>query len=282
VKRLIAIVLFVLGGLTASAEAQEVPNKPQVKLDPAKAYVLYQGNKLGQTLTLISIPTSQAREEYQRKWRAALAEAKIKYQADLSAWNHRAAGEMQGGAKPGPKPVAPTETNFNLPLPINVIKIGVFNRFFAKSGNSTVYLAEIPAGDYYVADAPYGMFYNVPATCLCLGTVRFHVSAGQITDMGRIVSNYYEGIVQARAKGTPKPRNYLDLPEGVTSMAIVPAHAGDKVDPRIGNFPVNPAAYRPFGKFPNIANYLVDRLTAMPGVFRYDRDTMVDLTSGAE
>jgi hypothetical protein len=247
-------------------------------LDPANAYVMYEGNKLGQTLTLISIPSKEEQAEYQQNWRAAFEAAKVKYRADLSVWNQQSASQAQGGTKPSPRPVEPSETSFNIPLPIKVVAIGDSGRFFAKTGDATVYLAAIPAGDYYVADAPYGMFYNVPATCLCLGTVRFHIAAGEITNMGRIVSTYYDAIVAARTSGKPKPRNYLDLPEGTTSLAIVPARGGEKVDPRIGSFPVRPAAYHPFGKFPNISNYVVDRLTAMPGVFRYDRDKMVDLT----
>jgi hypothetical protein len=252
---------------------EEVRDAPRVTLDPASAYVMFTGNKLGQTLTLISIPTKQEQDDYRQRRSAALAEAKRRYPEALAAWNQQAAG----GKPSSPKPVEPGEENFSFPLPINVVRMG--DHFFARSDHGTVYLSSVPPGDYYVADAPFGLVYNVPPTCFCLGTVRFHVAAGQVTDMGRLVSNYYELLTRARATGTPKPRTHFDFPEGVTSMKIEPAAAGDPVDPRFAGFAVTPAAYRPFGKFPNTSDYIVDRLTAMPGVFRYERDRMIDLTT---
>ncbi|MDB5673908.1 MAG: hypothetical protein JWM65_890 [Sphingomonas bacterium] len=278
-RRLLALCLLWLacapGAAAGQLAGEEVRDAPRVTLDPARAYVMFTGNKLGQTLTLISIPTKQEQDDYRQRRSAALAEAKRHYPEALAAWNQQAAG----GKPSDPKPVEPSEENFRFPLPINVVSMGVFNHFFAKSDRGTVYLSSIPAGDYYVADAPFGLVYNVPPTCFCLGTVRFHVAAGRVTNMGRLVSNYYEALMRARATGTPKPRTHFDFPEGVTSMTIEPAAAGDPVDPRLGGFPVTPAAYRPFGKFPNTSNYIVDRLTAMPGVFRYERDRMIDLTT---
>lgn len=281
-KRLLAAALLWLIGAPAAALAEDVRNTPQVTLDPAKAYVMYAGNRLGQTLTLISIATREEQEAYRQHRATALAEAKRQYPTALAAWNARAAAVKPGGRPPADKPVEPTEDNFSFPLPVTVVQIGLGNHFFARNSERTVYLASLPPGDYYVADVPYGMFYNVPETCLCLGTVRFHVAAGQITNMGLIVSNYYELLMRARANGTPKPRTHFDFPEGMTSMSIEPAKASDPADPRLGAFPVVPAAYRPFGKFPNTSHYFVDRLTAMPGVFRYERDRMIDLTTGTE
>ena len=260
----------------AGASAEPVKNKPQIALDPTQAYVMCAGAHWGQTLTIVSIPTSADMEAYRRNRSAALEQARRDYAQKLATWQARKPGDT------APQPVEPSDATFAFRLPVVAVTMGAFpGDRFAKTDTRSIYLESLPPGDYYV-DGPIfnGPADGVQATCMCL-TVRFHVSAGQITDMGRIVSNFYEAKQRARAAGAPPPRSPLDLPDGVTTMAIEPAQPGAPVDPRIGAFPVRPAEYHPFGKFQNTTGELVDRLTEMPGVFRYDGDVMVDLTGGA-
>ncbi|MDH7975785.1 hypothetical protein QH494_26675 [Sphingomonas sp. AR_OL41] len=252
----------------APAAADPVKDKPQITLDPARAYVMYAGDPQGQGLNIVSIPTAAEMAAYRQGRAAALEQAKRDYAGQLAAWNERKPGSA------APRPVEPSEATLQFPLPVHFAAMGVFSSDrFAKSATQSVYLEAVPPGDYYVE--------GTLVTCLCLGTVRFHVGAGQITDLGRVVYTFWEAKRRAKADGTAPPRTLFDLPEGVTTMAIEPARPGAAIDPRIGTFPVVPAAYHSFGKIPNGGANLIDRLTAMPGVFRYDRDVMIDLTGAA-
>lgn len=269
----------------AVAVAQAVADKPTVALDPAKAYVMYATYKGGQAMELIRDPDASDIATYKAAKARALAKARKRYASKLRTWQDQSDPKRATpGVAAGPKPVEPTDDTFAFhPIELDtMVPIGPMNRF-SKAGEQSVYLHEVVPGNYTV----YGPIFALPngtavGTCLCMGTVQFKVEPGAVTDMGFMVGNMVELNRQLKETGASPIRDPLELPEGMTTFAIDQNRAGRIADPRIGTYPVRSAIYRPAGKRSNWHGVTVDRLSAMPAIFRYERDRQIDLTSPAQ
>lgn len=260
-------------------ESLPVKDKPVVALNAQKAYVLLRTDQQ-QSLYLMKIPSPQDQAAYDRLRAGELKKAHAKYlkkKAQYDAAVKSAANQPKG--TPRPKlpdvPIEPTEENFEFTAfgVLAGVSIGPINRF-AKSDGVSTYLQEVTPGDYRIYGplwiGPDGIAYG---SCYCMGSVRFQARAGEIVDMGVILS---------KGADLPKP------PPGDSTMPVImsvaefltPASASLAPDPRLGRLPIVPARYRPVGKLPNYWGVTIGRIQAMPGVLRYDRDRIVDLTSG--
>ncbi len=272
--------------VAAPLAAQAVKDQPAVTLDPAKAYIYYQANRFGTAVKLIREATDKDRAAYAQRRAEALAKARKRYERNHADWiaMSKAAAGNSAMPRPGPEPVAPNDATFTIePIEMSLmVDIGPLNRF-TKAGDASSYLWAVEPGAYRL----YGPVTLNPqgapmGTCLCMGSVRFDVAAGAITDMGTMVLPFYEAVQSARDGAGEKPKTALDLPAGQTSFAIVPAKPGDMIDPRVAGFPAHPAAYRASGRAPNYFGVEIDRLQALPGVLRYERDRIIDEASGQE
>jgi hypothetical protein len=277
---LAAALLMVLPG---AVSAQAVKDKPQVTLDSGTAYIMYSA-KTPAALELIREPTEADVVAYNTRRKTAFDKAHKNYLRKVADWNAQVEAHRRDSAVAivGTRPIEPTEANFSFP-PIEfdmIVAIGPLNRF-SKADDASVYLQAVPAGNYRV----YGpIFVGVDNTvaagvCMCMGTVQFRAESGVITNAGTLRFPLMDAIAAAKGSGGVKPKTALDLPDGVTSLAIEPAAASVAVDPRIGTFPVKPAVLRASGKMPNWYGIEVDRLTAIPGILSYDRDRIVELAS---
>jgi hypothetical protein len=280
------IAIFVLALASAGvAQAQAVKDKPSVTLNPALAYVAYTtpGEPMG--VQLYREPSTAETAAYVLRRKEALDKAREKYAKKIARWTadvkDAAANKARSGPKidSGPRPIEPTDATFAFPpIALELLTaIGPLNRFV--KGDRSIYLHAVPPGTYIVY-GPVTVMPNgtIAGTCLCLGTVRFDVRAGAVTDMGVFHMNMLTAVEGAKAAGATKPRDEFDLPAGVTTFGIEPAAPGARIDARLGAYLIVQARYLPAGKLPNWQGVNVDRLTAMPSVFRYDRDVMIDLT----
>jgi hypothetical protein len=277
------LVAALLMALPGAVSAQAVKDKPQVTLDAGTAYIMYTA-KAPAALELIREPTEADVAAYNTRRKTAFDKAYKSYVRKVADWNAQVEAHRKDPAAAivGTRPVELTEASFSFP-PIEfdmIVAMGPLNRF-SKADDASVYLQAVPPGNYRV----YGpIFVGVDNTvaagvCMCMGTVQFRAEAGAITNVGTLRFPLLDAILAAKASGGEKPKTALDLPDGTTSFAIQPAVAGAMVDPRIGSFPVRPAAYRASGKMPNWYGIEVDRLTAIPGILSYDRDRIVELAS---
>lgn len=260
---------------------QAIADKPQVTLDPARAYLFYTGDKAGQAVKLFRVPDDGDIADYKARRDEAMAKAMRRYERKLASWT----ALNKRGQSAGAKPVAPIDATLAFP-PIEfglMVDMGPLYRF-AKSETQSAYLEAVKPGDYVV----YGPIFvaaqgGAIGQCLCMGTVRFRAEAGKITHLGRMVDNYVAAR-RAVTSGGDRPDDIFDLPDGITAFSIEPVAAPGMPDPRLTSLPVVAADYRASGKLTNWYGIGVDRLTAMPGVLAYDRDRVVDLkaTGGAE
>jgi hypothetical protein len=278
---LIAAVCAMLASSAAVAkepkwETRAVADKPQVLLDPAKAYVLVEAGKAGTWLTLMKTPTAAERAEDEARHEEELAKAHAKWVKKLASWEMQRKGNPQTA---GLRPVEPTRASFAW-APFeqrHVVSIGPLNRF--AKGERSLYLQEVEAGNYVY----YGNVMVVPngavaGTCACMGTVAFEAVAGKIVALGKIGAPFAE--LREQVPEAQRPKTPLDLPQGTTSLRLDPGMPAT-ADPRLPADKTVAASFRPVPWVPNWYGLEIDRLMPIAGVFRYDRAEQVDLTGGA-
>ena len=179
--------------------------------------------------------------------------------------------KLNSGFHVGEKPVEPTEENFDF-TPFNLmatVGIGPVNRF-AKQGVST-YLQEVTPGTYRL----YGFLTANPGmaamgVCYCMGSVKFDAKAGEITDMGVI----------GKPEAVDKPANDFVLPDPDGRIdAVHVGGAGPADRPAARGAAAHGRGFRPRRQVAHYFGLTITRILEMPGVLRYDRDRIVDLTA---
>ena len=278
----------VAGPLVTAADYKAVADKPVAEIDPALSYIMVR--TLGPTaLTFIRRPEQVEIDDYLKRRAAALVKAHGKWVKKHASWQSAAASWDKGSAETKaalPRPVEPVEpTDANLAFaPIereNMISIGPFNRFAKGKGEgSSVFLHRVPPGHYSF----YGPVYTVaqPAgTCLCMGSFGFDVKPGRIVDVGTMKLNWIAARAKAKEEGKPLPRTDMDLPDDINAVGWEPPVAGAAVDPRLATFTVEPGDLHAAGRVPNYYGVTIDRMSPISGVLAYDRDTVVDVKTGA-
>jgi hypothetical protein len=260
-------------------ETAAVKDKPAIGLDPAKAYVMLRSD-IAVPLYLMKIPTADDQANYDKFRADALAKAHSKYvkkQAEYDAAVKEKAKAPKGATLPPlpDKPFEPTEANFDFtPFPLLAgVSIGPINRFAKVDGGLSTYLQELTPGDYRIygplAVAPGG---GAMGSCFCMGSVAFAAKAGEIVDLG---------VIAAKANlQVKRPEGDSSAPVMLDGFFLVPVASSVAIDPRLANARVVPAKFRPVGKLPNYFGLTINRIPPIPGVMRYDRDRIVDLTAG--
>jgi hypothetical protein len=260
-------------------ETAAVKDKPAVVLNSAKAYVMLRSD-IAVPLYLMKVPTADDQTTYDKFRADALAKAHGKYvkkQAEYDVAVKEKASAPKGAALPPlpDKPLEPTEANFQFtPFPLLAgVSIGPINRFAKADGGLSTYLQELTPGEYRIygplATAPNG---GAMGSCFCMGSVAFAAKAGEIVDLGVIAAK--ANLSVKRPEGDSSAPMILDVP------FLVPAGASVAIDPRLSGAHVVPARFRPVGKLPNYFGVTINRIQPIPGVMRYDRDRIVDLTVG--
>lgn len=254
-------------------ENKAVADKPQVVLNPAKAYIVVQGDYQVNPL-LMKRPNAEEAAKHAAKRAEELAKEHEKWVKKHASWQKEIALLSKGTpASSRPKePQEPTEANFSWPRyeQVHPVYIGPQNRFAKAEGGASTYLQEVEPGEYVF----YGsvMMGVAGGICACLGTVAFKADAGKITSLGKMRLPWIESL---RGPKETRAKNSLELPEGTTSLAFAPAPFSD---PRVPADMVVAARFTPVDRMPNWFGLEVDRVMPMEGVMRYDRDKVVDLT----
>lgn len=287
-----ALILSMLASLTLAApalagekhpafvESKPVKDKPAITIDPNRGYVMLRTDQ-ATPLYLMRVPTAEDQAVYDRLRAEALDEARGKYAKKFASYQRakaQADSTPKGVARPSvpEKPVEPTETNFEF-TPFGMmaaVDIGPSNRFAKGKGGASTYLQELTPGEYRIY-GPIQVDNGTPplGTCFCMGSVKFAVRAGEITDMGVILTD--------RLAKPDRPAGDSSMPEMLDVPNYLGAAPADMLlDPRLAQAMVRRADYRPVGKLPNYLGVTVGRIPTMPGVLRYERDRIVDLTTG--
>ncbi|MEL7190601.1 MAG: hypothetical protein AAGK17_13695, partial [Pseudomonadota bacterium] len=174
--------------------------------------------------------------------------------------------------KRGDLPRKPGDFAFGFP-PVEeglMFSIGPLNRF-AKSKTSSLYLQEVPPGEYVY----YGTTNLGYGACACMGTVSFEASAGTITTLR------YDGVwldKDSNPIGRGKMPEGSDTNDALVRVAMVIEPMTDEGrDPRLPSEWLRPAELRPVEFVPNWLGAEINRIAPIPGVLAYERDLVIDV-----
>lgn len=293
-RQLLLLLLTVATVSSGSARAETglvakpVADTKAVTLDPARSYIIVQTPG---PIPMVFIRQSERADvdDYLQRRKAALVKAHARWVRRHTAWvdyvnlykkYKKEPVEGLRYAPPENEPIEPTEANLTFrPIELeNIISIGPINRF-AKSDLRSTYITEVTPGTYSF----YGSILIVPnqtsGVCMCMGTVKFEVKAGQIVHIGTIRPSLADAQAKAKAEGKPVPKDDFDLPDELSTIVWNVPVAGDSIDPRLAGYKIDPAKLIPGGRFANYYGLTIDRVSAIPGVFSYDRGKQLDLTT---
>lgn len=206
------------------------------------------------------------------RYDAARAAAFAKALPDLTKAHQRAVEQYRNsGAGSGPPPTPPSLDNFAFSWDeVANLQDVDFGRKFARNVDEETFLVEALPGDYVL----YGF---TPSTglprlmvCMCLGSVGFSAKAGEVTDLGYLISDY-----ASEASQIPELAGAAGY-----SGTVRPVRADSSRAPELAEAAIVPVTYRAVGRFftPNAVN--IARLARVPGVLEYEGGKVIDAGSG--
>lgn len=271
----LAAALLPLQGIAAKPadELMEIAGGKPVTLRADRAYLLFRvprpQNSNPLEPLLMRVPTGAEVARYETARAAAFAKAL----PDLTKAHQRAVEQhRQNGAASGPPPAPPSVENFAFSWDeVANLQDVDFGRKFARGPQEETFLVEALPGDYVL----YGF---TPSTglprlmvCMCLGSVGFSARAGEVTDLGYLISDY-----SADGSGIPELQGQAGY-----AGTVRPARGGSARAAGLENAPMALATYRAVGRFftPNAVN--IARLAPVPGVLDYAAGKVIDPATGA-
>lgn len=275
---LAAALLAVLLPVTAAGAAKDQVNQTDpVVVDPARSYIFFRAKRKA-ALRFLREVDSKERAEHETARAAAYEKAQVKYSKKLAEWQRSEAAWREAPTSARSrmvrldKPAKLTQETFAYPPPEadNWLTVKAGPRFVEEEDGSS-YLIAVEPGTYIL----YGQItdtQNGPiGTCLCMGSVKFVASAGQVVDLGKID---YPRVEAAKADLEGKFRSR-------PSHALTPPDPAMPRPARLAGLPVVAADLRAAGKMPNYFGIEIDRLPAVPGILAYERDKVVDVKGAA-
>lgn len=257
---------------TAQVKAIEEKNLTSGKqtLDPSRGYIFISG-PVRQFGMFFKQPTPADIAAYEAEWRKEFEEAREDYPKKYARWKRDYETFKDTKVKIDPEPIEPTERNFTIG-PIEIRHTASYGPqfIFSKGEGYFTYLMEVDPGGYtyygpvYAVVAPYG------GRCMCMGSVKFEVKPGVITNLGNFLSLRWVDAEQSRltgAFGGPEPLNEPVDYSVPASLAALPAV---------------PAELRAAGKMNNFYGIGIGRMPPVPGVLEYQRDTVIDVVAKRE
>ena len=225
-------------------------------LSPDKGYVFLHASERV-TMLLLKEPSAEEVASFEAEWQTEFERAKRRYQREFEEWPEDVEFRRRAGRSPPPRPVEPTEESFSIgSLELRMqVSIGPQYIFSKSEGGEFSYLMELEPGTYRyygpVMVAPNGEALGV---CYCMGSVKFEVSAGRITNLG-------DFLAIAPDLDDWSQRGAVDYG--------LPATLADR--------PSEQADWRAAGKMNNFFGLRIGRMPAVPGVLAYQRDTVIDV-----
>jgi len=284
---LILAALLGVSGTAAAAPADSLDEKKvmsgKTALDPASGYILLHGPGR-QGGTFIRVPDAEDLEAFRKERAEAFVKAEKKYQKKLASWEGEAKlAAAQKKAAPA-KPVAPDEATFSIG-DIEARTALQFGPDFAyikdKANERYSYVMGVKPGTYiWYGPVLFDPGQGFVGLCYCMGSVRFEVKPGVVTNVGNFLT---AAPLAEQQKSAP----LLDIRHngGWAGFKVEVPTASAAVDfgvpASLGKWPVEQAVFAASGKFNNIYGVMISRLPPVPGVLAYDRDRVIDAKTGA-
>lgn len=257
------------------AETQAIEEKHLVSgkqvLDPSRGYIFVHA-PMRQAGLFMKAPNAEEIAEYEAEWREKFTKAQNEYPKKYDRWKRDY--ELLKDAKHsrlGKEPIEPKEENFSIG-PIETRHLAGFGPqyIFSKNEGYFSYLTEVDPGTYTyygplaLAAGVYG------GVCYCMGSVKFEVRPGVITNLGNFLSLRWLNQEQARASAAFDWIEPLNEPIDYALPAS------------LGALPSERAVLRAAGKMNNFYGVGIRRMPPVPGVLAYERDVVIDLVAKRE
>jgi hypothetical protein len=274
-----------LPGLPVSAGAQTAVEEKNLLsgkevFDSESGYIFNSGpTRLVAMFLRLPEPTDIS--DYEKRWGEALSKAKADYGRNLVSWEKAAQRAAAANRESPPRPVEPTAEDFEIEPIEMTYRVTMGPQFvFAKNKDPENYsfLSKVKPGRYAYYGPVIGIGGSVP--CYCMGTVRFDVKPGVITDLGNFLvaaPQFDPAFPRAGVALSEATQGLYGMPYGLPPPRI-PVSYG--LPPSLAHFPNVRAEFRAHGKISNFWGLNVNRLYPVPGVLAYDRDIPVDATTG--
>ncbi|MEL6709810.1 MAG: hypothetical protein AAFP79_16160 [Pseudomonadota bacterium] len=227
--------------------------------------------------TLIKEPNEEDIARYQEAYEEAFAEATERYEKDYARYRKRL--EKPKTDRPMPKePVQPVREEFRI-VPIEQFMAIDFgpDDVFSKGDGTYTYLEEIEPGMY----TWYGPVFLTPGDgyvgqCYCMGTIKFEVRAGEITNLG----NSLYAMPKWEEDPTAPPLDIVQ-PMAISSMTVKLPEQSEAVTydvaPSLQGQSTSIPEFFAVGKINNFYRKMISRMAPIEGVLAYDRDRVIDV-----
>ena len=271
--------------MAAKIEPRAVEEKDVVsgktKLDPAKGYIFISGTAR-QFGTFLRVPDEATRAEWEKDRQKAFGKALKSYRSSYAQWQADAAVRAANKVKAEDPPVEPILETFQFDPIDTRDQVGFGPQFVYAKGETVSYMQAVKPGTYiWYGPVLGGAGLPAGGVCTCMGTVRFEVKAGAVTDVGNWLGAApqpdeaerlnFERVNEKRIAAGKKP---LPTPVRPDIKFGLPASLKD--------WPSVQAEFHANGKLNNLFGIMISRLMPVPGVLGYHRDTIVDLRTGQE
>jgi hypothetical protein len=284
---LVALALTSVAPLRAQAIDEKNVISGKAALDPGKGYIFVRSGARSAG-TFLRVPDDATRAEYQQDWEKALVKAQKRYKNQLQDWRFDAMLAEKNKQPVPEKPEAPTRQNFTI-ASIEARDAVSFGPMFAyaKGESAVSYLTAVKPGTYIW----YGPLVQIPAggasgTCFCMGTIRFEVKPGTITNLGDylfVAPRTTESLDVLTREGLAKVREKAERDAGgpveVISNTAAPSY---ELPDSLKAWPATRANFQAHGKLNNFFGVYVSRIAPIEGVIAYRRDKVIDVRTNAD
>lgn len=253
------------------------------QFDESKGYIFLHSNAR-QFGVFIKEPDAQDIAAYEADWTEKFEKAKSKYERRIKTWQKLKDAKSSGAGK---KPVEPTEENFSIgPIEIrNTASFGpqfIFSKDKSDKDNPVFsYMIELEPGTY-LYHGPLMALPGAPVggVCYCMGSVQFEVKAGEITDLGNFLTN--APAIDNGGSDTVGPMFLRKTAPDSKQMRWLRNPVKFGLPDSLSAYESVQASFAPSGKMNNVYRAMVSRMGPVEGLFRYDRDQVVDMRDVVE
>jgi hypothetical protein len=281
-----ALAATCLAGGALRAEPVEEKNvvSGKTKLDPAKGYILVSG-PTRQFGMFLRVPDDSTFATWEKDRQKALDKALRAYKTEHANWQVLANNAKADHSKPPAEPVEPTLQTVQVDPP-ELRDVAAFGpQFVYAKGETVTYLQAVKPGTYrWYGNVIGGAGLPAGGTCMCMGTVQFEVKAGVVTDTGNWLLSAPHGDEDMDvARLALKEANDKRVAAGKEPrLPLPPSEPRFGVPASLKDWPAVQAEFHASGKLNNYYGIFISRLSPVPGVLGYRRDTPVDLRTGQE
>lgn len=277
----VAIIFVPVVAFAQSVEEKNLLSGKAV-VDPAAGYMFIQSAYRTQGMFL-RVPDDSTRQAYMQDWEEAFEKAKKKHQSALKSWGGAVAIAKKTKKSLPEEPIEPTRESYSIG-PIEMLDTVSFGPMFVFSKTETQYnyLTKVKPGTYvYYGPVFYGANGAMSGLCYCMGTVKFEVKPGVITDLG----NFLAAAPKAAPPFDVNAQMVIKMNEeravkGKDPILPVPSQIAYGMPESLKSHTSAQAEFHASGKLNNYYKILVTRIAPIPGVLGYRRDTVIDLRNG--